>query len=375
MTSTLYKNEIIKRGFFEYLRNAKRFSDKTIDCYEKAIWQWEDFSNKANLSNFNKTEAEKFKNWLKNKKKAKSQERISLSYCYDILRYLRVFFDWLSKQKGYKKKIDSLAIDYLHLTREETQIATQPREVETPTLEEIKTLIENIKGKSEVDIRDKALLSLFSLTGARISAVRTLSMKCFNREKLILYQDPKLKVETKHSKRIVSPLISCFYKESLTYFLEWFDYLEKQRNFKSDAPIFPMSKIENGEENLSYYNTGQVEPVFWKNSSSLRNIIKKRFEQAGIRYYHPHTFRHWFIKKIMELPLTEVQQKAISQSVGHEDIRTTFGSYGYGKIDENRQVEIIRGIDFEGQSKETKLSLNEETIEQLAEKIKRKMKE
>ena len=77
----------------------------------------------------------------------------------------------------------------------------------------------------------------------------------------------------------------------------------------------------------------------------------------------------------MELPLTEVQQKAISQSVGHEDIRTTFGSYGYGKIDENRQVEIIRGIDFERQSKETKLSLNEETIEQLAEKIKRKMKE
>ena len=67
----------------------------------------------------------------------------------------------------------------------------------------------------------------------------------------------------------------------------------------------------------------------------------------------------------MELPLTELQQKAISQSVGHEDIRTTFGSYGYGKIDENRQVEIIREIDFEGKNKEVRQFIDIETARQL----------
>ena len=364
MASIAYKNEIIKRKFFGYVRNSKGFSEKTIDCYDKAICLWEDFSHKADFVKFNKTAAERFKDWLKLKKKANCQQKISVSYRYDTLRHLRTFFNWLSKQTGYKR-IDQIAIEYLNLPNDEVKIATQPRSVETPSLEEIKSVIENIKGSSEIDKRDKALLSLFSLTGARISAVRTLSMKCLNREKLVLYQDPTLGVKTKHSKRIVSPLICHFYKESLTYFLEWFDYLERQRNFKADDPIFPASKIENGEENLSYYNTGQVEPKFWKNPSSLRNIIKKRFEQAGIRYYHPHTFRHWFIKKIMELPLTELQQKAISQSVGHEDIRTTFGSYGYGKIDENRQVEIIREIDFEGKNKEVRQFIDIETARQL----------
>lgn len=370
MTSIIYKNELIKRRFFKYLKNSKGFSKETIECYEKAIWLWDDFSNKDDLSNFNKAVAESFKNWLKTKKKANSEKNISISYCYDILRYLKVFFEWLSKQSGYKSRINQTAIDYLNLSKAEARIATQPKNVKSPSLEEIKTVIENIEGKSEIERRDKALISLTFLTGARISAILMLPLKSFDREKLVIDQDPKLGVSTKFSKRIVSALIPFLYKEPLKYFLEWFDYLEKQKRFKSNDPLFPATKIDNGKENLSYYNTGKVEPIFWKSSSSPRKIFKKRFEQAGVKYYHPHTLRHLLVKEIAKLPLTEEQKKAISQNLGHENVGTTFGSYGYGRIEEERQIEIIRNIDFKGRNEKIKYHLDQEDIKQLLREMK-----
>ena len=91
MTSSTYKNELLKRKFYEWLKESKGFSDNTIQCYEKAIWLWEDFSDKSDFGSFNKTKAGEFKDWLKDKNKINSQGKISMSYCYDNLRHLKVF--------------------------------------------------------------------------------------------------------------------------------------------------------------------------------------------------------------------------------------------------------------------------------------------
>src|SRR3990167_4321086 len=310
MSSIIYKNEVIKRKFFGYVINSKGFSPKTVECYENAIWLWDDFTHKADYVGFNKTAAEGFKEWLKAKKKAHSQKDVSVSYRYDMLRYLKGFFGWLSKQKGYKK-IDQTAIDYLNLSKAEAKIATQPRNVEVPSLEELKAVIERIQGGSEIEKRDRALISLMFLTGARISAVRTLPMKSFDKDKLTIDQDPAFGVKTKFSKRIITHLIPYLYEETKNYFIEWFEYLENEKGFKPDDPIFPATKIENGFENLRYYNTGQVEPTFWESSSSPRKIIEKRFKEAGIKHYKPHSIRHSLIKRLSKLSLTEEQKKAI----------------------------------------------------------------
>ena len=365
MTTIIYKNEQLKRKFYEWLGASKGFSSETIKCYEKAIWLWEDFTNRADFALFNMTQAKDFKEWLKNKKKINSEENISISYCYDNLRHLKVFFDWLSKQMGYKSKISQTAIEYLNLTRKEVREATQSKSVEYPTLEEIKTVIESLKGKTEIEMRDRALFSLAFLTGARISAIRTLPIKSFDKKDLILYQDPALGVQTKFSKKIVSVLIPFGYKETLDYFIEWFDYLEKQKKFKPNDPIFPATKIENGKENISYYNTGEVENKFLKGSGSLRKIFEKRFKNVKIKYYHPHTFRHFWVKEISKLPLTEEEKKSISQNLGHENVGTTFGSYGYNKIEEKRQIEVMRSIDFEGRKREVKVVMSLEEVRKL----------
>ena len=75
------------------------------------------------------------------------------------------------------------------------------------------------------------------------------------------------------------------------------------------------------------------------------------------------------------MPLTEEEKKAISQSLGHENVATTFGSYGYGMIDENKQVEIIRNIDFEGKRTGAKYILDKKDLEHFAEYITNKQKD
>lgn len=352
MPSIHYKNEVQKRNFYTYLGQSKGFSAKSISSFEKAIWLWEDYSDKADFANFNKTKAEEFKNWLKDKKKVRTEVKVSLSYCYDMLRYLKVFFEWLSKQPGYRSKINSTDIEYLNLTKAEVRIATQSKVKDVPTLEEIKTVIESIQGKTEIEMRDKALISLMLLTGIRISALASLPMGSLDREKLVIDQDPKLGVKTKFSKHITSVFIPLPYSELKNYVLEWFDCLEKEKKFQPNDPLFPATKVETGKENFSYYNTEQVESTFWKGPTPIRKILGKRFIQAGVKYYHPHSFRDLLVKEISKLPLTEEQKKAFSQNLGHEDVGTTFGSYGYGHIEPVRQIEILKGISFEETSKE-----------------------
>ncbi len=365
MTSIIYKNELLKRKFYKYLQTSRGLSDESIKRYENSIWIWENFTNKADFNSFNMTKAEEFKDWLKNKKKKNSQKNICLSYCYDNLRHLQTFFEWLFDQPNHKSKMKQLAVKFLNLTKKETREATQPRSIKYPTLEEIKKVIENIKGETEVDMRDKALLSLTALTGARISAIRMLPMKSFDKENLIIYQGAEFGVNTKFSNRIASVLISFGYKEALDYFLKWFNYLEREKEFGPDDPIFPATKIENGKNNVCYYSTGKIEAKFLKTSISLGQIFKKRFNQAGINYYHPHTFRHFWVKEISKLLLTEEEKKAISQNLGHKNVGTTFGSSGYGKIEEDRQIEIIKNIDFGGRNKETKIYITLEDAKQL----------
>lgn len=346
MSKVLQKNEMAKRRFFSYLKDAEGFSEESICAFEKAIFNWEDFTKKDDFTNFTKNKVVDFKEWLKNRKKGKTEEKISLSYCYDILRRLKTFFEWLSKQAGYKASINSSLVSYLRLSKNETREAIQSRKKNIPSVEEVKKVIENIGDVSEIDKRDRALISLFYLSGMRISALMSLPLKSFDKNNLIIDQDPAFNVQTKFHKRITTALIPLSYKEPLDYFVSWYDYLIEKRGFNPSDPIFPSTKKEQGAENVNYYSTCEVEPVFWKSNTAIRKIFEKRFIGAGVPYYKPHSLRHLIVKEFAKTKLTEEEKKAISQNLGHADVGTTFGSYGYGHIEEGRQIEIMKNIKF-----------------------------
>lgn len=365
---TVLKNEKAKRGFFSYLRESDGYEESSINKFEGAILLWQGFTKGEDFVNFSKSKAILFKKWLKSKNKAGSQQKVSLGYCYHSLRNLQKFFRWLAKQPGYKS-INTTDIDFLKLSRKESRIATEAKSKEVPSYEEVVKVIDSIEVKNEVDQRDRALVCFVLLTGARVSAVASLPIKSFDRNRLIVDQDPKLGVKTKFSKRIVTRFFPLPDNKIASYFLEWFDHLAEKEEFDERSPIFPATSIENGLENVNYYNTGTVKPEFWQSGNAVRKIFEKRFKDAGVKYYHPHTLRHLVVKIFAKARLTEEEKKAISQNLGHEDVGTTFGSYGYHKIDESRQTEIVRNINLDQTKGETQYIFNEKQLEELAKKL------
>lgn len=368
----LHANEMLKRKFCKYLEEVKGFSTASIESYEGAIWLWQNFTENKSFFLFKAEDVTRFKDWIKTKKKS-NQQQVSLSYCYDMLRYLRVFFIWIADQKGGRSKIKKTDIEYLRLTKKENQIVLNPKSISCPSVEEVRQVIESIDVKTEVGMRDRALLSLALLTGARVKALSTLTLQCFDEKSLTLYQDPKLGVETKFSKRIVSILLPLSYKELLDYFVRWVRYLREEKNFEPADPLFPATKtVPEGSGNLlGYYSDGDVSKRKWCTTGPARKIFETRFIDAGIRYYNPHSFRHLLVQEIMKMPLTEEEKKAISQNFGHEHVGTTFGSYGYGAISEERQSELLKSLDREKSVGNPVYSFTETDLLKLIEKVKK----
>jgi site-specific recombinase XerD len=62
------KNEKIKRKYFEWLKDAEGYSDKTIECVEKAIWKYEEFTKDDDYANYSVRQAKALKKWLGSQK-------------------------------------------------------------------------------------------------------------------------------------------------------------------------------------------------------------------------------------------------------------------------------------------------------------------
>lgn len=340
---TKAKNEKIKRAYFHFLREAQGFSPLSIEAVEKALWKWEEFSQEADFGKFNDKAAKSFKDWLAAQKGGRGGEGLSLSTQYHALRHLKDFFSWLSGQPGYKSRIDPFDVQYLKLGRKEARMATAAPRQEFPTLEQVQALCESIVPKTEVDHRDRALIAFTLLTGMRDKAIITLPLECFDADKLLIHQDPQKGVQTKFSKTI-STMIFRFDEALLKHVLDWFRFLKEEKLFGNAAPLFPRTKLAHrSETDLCFEATG-VEPAFWATTQGVRKVFKERSEAAGMRYYSPHKFRHTATVEAFKHCRTAEELRAISQNFGHENIGTTFSTYG--KLPDMQVEDIIARMNF-----------------------------
>jgi integrase/recombinase XerD len=359
MTKANIKNEWVKRKFFTWLKEAEGCCDSTVDNTEKAILLYEDFTKQADFGTFNPDRAIDFKKWLT--RRQFRGKTISLSTYCTYIRYLRKFFTWLSWQPGYKSKITPDLVSYLKISEKDERIATQYIPRKYPPMEYVLNLAESIKIASEIDMRDRALISFTLLSGMRDQAIVTLPLGCFDEENGIINQNPKQGVQTKFSKYIPSILFK-FDTRLLNYVLEWVEHL-KTKGFSAHDPLFPRSKTEHGEDNLSFELARAIEPIFWKGTGMMRQIFKNRSEKAGLPYYAPHTYRHLAIGLALKYCKTGEQFKAISQNFGHDHIATTLRSYA--NYDPQMLSEILKNMNFSGKPSESL----EEKLDKLPEQI------
>lgn len=352
-------NERIKRQYFRRLREADGYSESTIDNIAKAIETYEDSSGFADFQSFDSKKAVTFKKYLGEKVFRGNQ--ISNRTKYHYLRNVKRFFTWLSGQPGFKSKISLDDVSYLTLDRKSVREALEPTDQEYPSLELVRKLAGSIRPDTEIDKRDRALISFTLLSGMRDKAIVTLPLRSFDPESLRVNQSPRLKVETKFSKSNHSVLFS-FDQHLLQFFLDWYWYLVRTKLFSDTSPLFPRTKLTQTKDNLAFTGV-EVEPKFWKSAGSMRNIFKKRSETGELKYYPPHRFRHTAVNLAMKSCRTAEELKAVSQNFGHELVGTTMMTYG--KLDNDRVVQVIQTLDIAG----TNSKLSREEKERLAKLI------
>lgn len=367
MTKNILQNEQRKREFFDHLRGADGFAESSVHDFAEAVVQWQTFTENEDFATFDKVKALAFRVWLKERPSPTETGQVSLSTQYNYLRRVKRFFSWLSGQPNYRNRILKNDVEFLRLSKIDARIATAGTTKKMPTFEEIKEIIESIQIKNEIDMRDRAMICLALTTGIRISALTSLKMKSFDAEKRLIDQNPGDGVKTKNRKRILTTFYPIGWDAPEKYFMEWYEHLRK-KDFQEHDPIFPATLNSFSTDNS--YSKEFVGKEFWSGTNGARKIFEKRCKNADMPYFNPHSFRHLVSRIMSQTRLTEEEKKAISLNLGHSNVGTTFGSYGYGSMNEEEAVKIVQRL--KAQDNQNKLIITDEekaVLENLLKKI------
>jgi integrase len=107
-----------------------------------------------------------------------------------------------------------------------------------------------------------------------------------------------------------------------------------------DDPLFPATKIAVGE--TRHFEAAGLDRKHWGSAGPIRQIFKHAFAAAGLPYFNPHSFRKTLALLGGQKCRSPEEYKAWSQNLGHENVLTTFSSYG--DVAHHRQAEIIRAL-------------------------------
>jgi integrase len=332
------QNERIKRAYFMYLTEAKGFSEATLDAVAKALNRFETYTKFRDFQAFHIEQAKGFKAYLADQTSVRTKDRLSKATLYATLTVLKRFFIWLAGQPGYKSKISYSDAEYFNLSAKETRIAKAHRDARVATLEQIRHVIQTMPAGTEIERRDRALVAFTALTGARDGAIASLKLKHIDIDQGWVDQDAR-EVKTKSSKSFTTWFFPVG-DHIRQIVIDWINYLRQEKLWGLDDPLFPATKIVVGD--TRHFEASGLDRKHWSSAGPIRDIFKRAFAAAGLPYFNPHSFRKTLALLGGKICKSPEEYKAWSQNLGHENVLTTFSSYG--DVARHRQAEIIRAL-------------------------------
>ncbi len=350
MTKHNANNERIKRQYFAYLKEAKRHSETTVDAVAAAIHRFEEYTKFRDFKKFHVQQAIGFKKHLAEQKNQQTGKKLSKSTLHSTLGYLKNFFHWLAGQPGYKSRLQYSDADYFNISEKEKRVATARREQKAPTLEQIKHALSKMPEDTEIERRNRALFAFTLLTGARDSAIASMKLKHVDLVERCAHQDAR-EVCTKFSKTFTTYFFPVG-DEIRKIVEDWVNYLREEKLWGNDDPLFPATRIEQNSK-LQFQAAGLARK-HWSSAAAIPKIFREAFENAGLPYFNPHSFRHTLALLGERISQNPEEFKAWSQNLGHEKVLTTFNSYG--QVEPRRQAEIIKELSKPQQTVPTDVS-------------------
>ena len=334
------KNERVKRKYFTFLKEAKRQDEASVDAAAKAISRFEEYTSWRDFKTFHFNQAVGFKKFLAQYRNARTGKGLSKATLNSTLRCLKAFFQWLSRESGYKSRINYSDAEYFNLSDKDVRVANAKRSSRVPTIEQIRKAVSCMPDGTVIDRRNRALIAFTVLTGARDSAIASLKLKHVDLESDLecVFQDAR-EVKTKASKTFTTYFFPVE-NEFRQIVLDWIGFLKTELLFGNDDPLFPKTALVRGERHV--FEPSGVLREHWSNATPIRKIFKDAFEAADLEYFNPHSFRKTLVRLGQTMCQTPEEFKAWSQNLGHESVMTTFNSYG--EVQETRQSEILQTL-------------------------------
>ena len=280
-------------GFITYLHNVKKTSTNTELSYKRDLGKMQKYLESQNVSQLDKITETNLNSYIlfleKNGFAAATVSRNIAS--------MKAFFHYCDKELG--------------LIGDPTENLKSPKiEKKIPeilTMEEVVRLLEQPKGDTPKEIRDKAMLELLYATGIRVSELINLEISDVNLQmNYIICRDA--------GKERVIP----FGNEARHALIH---YLESSRAAMIEDKSSPILFTNCSGQRMSRQG-------FWK-------LIKHYAKKAGIMAdITPHTLRHSFAAHLVE---NGADLRSVQEMLGHSDISTT---QIYATMNHNRIREV-----------------------------------
>lgn len=331
-------NARIKREYLQYLKEAMRRDEASIDAVAKALARFEDANGHKDFKNFHREQAVAFKRKLDEQTAVRTGKPLSRATVHSTLSALRAFFLWLAGQPGYKSRLRYDDANYFNLTDKEVRIAKAVHVKPFPTLDQVHHVLGAMPSGTDIELRNRALVAFALLTGARDGALASFQLKHVDLVQGRVDQDAR-DVRTKASKTF-STWFFPVGGDALAIVEDWCQHLRVKLLWGNTDPLFPATQVGLGEG-------GGFVPVGlrrngWHGAGPIRDIFRAAFTNAGLPYFKPHSFRDTLVQLGEQICPTIEAFKAWSQNLGHERVMTTLTSYG--AVAPHRQAELIRGM-------------------------------
>ena len=266
-------------NFISYLHNIKKTSNNTELSYKRDLGKMRQYLEENGISGLNDITEEVLDSYIV----YLEENQFAAATISRNIASIKAFFHYLAKEAVIEKDIS--------VGLKAPKIEKKMPEILTP--EEVIWLLEQPKGDTPKEIRDKAMLELLYATGIRVTELITLKVSDVNLQMgFIVCRDG--------SKERVIPFGAAA-KKAMT------NYLDKARN----VMLFDL------QSDILFVNcSGQPmsRQGFWK-------LIKYYAKKAGIMAeITQHTLRHSFAAHLVE---NGADLRSVQEMLGHSDISTT----------------------------------------------------
>ena len=328
-------NERLKHRYFQWLRDAKQMSEKSVEQVAMALDRFEEFSNRRDFRQLRVEQAGPFKKHLGKSDGKRSGVPLSKATVNSTLYAMRDFVRWLADQKGFRNRLVASDAQYFNPSRHDEAIARSSRPMKVPDLAQIEALVASMPTATIIDRRNRAIVALIVLTGARDNAVASLRLGDLDMSERLLFHDSR-HVRTKFRKSFSTWFFPV--GEQFVDILDaWLSEVSNQHKGDPATALFPKTEMCFGQDGAS--PVPRLGGEGWANADPVRKLFKEACANSGLPDFKPHSIRHMLARIGQERAKTAEELKAWSQNLGHENMLTTFTSYG--TVPEYRQKKVI----------------------------------